>query len=84
MEISNGPKEAYKGFHLNDNWFFMRQKDGSVLIRHFVDNDSAETDVKLEIPAVGWCSIVASVSSEGETRLTWDLVVALHGKWTVK
>lgn len=74
-------------FHLKDNWHFWRNPNGNVCIEHRVYGDEVNElgermytiDVKLDVDAYGWCSIIASVSPEGETSEKWIAAKAFHG-----
>ena len=73
-------------FHWSDGWFFSRQPDGSVTMEHRVyENDRNELgermyhyDVKVNIPADEWCSIIASVSAGGEVDYRWYAARDFH------
>lgn len=74
-------------FHSSDNWFWSRNPNGTVVIEHRVlgteKNELGELmyiiDVKLPIDGYIWCSIIASVSPEGETEQKWIDAKAFHG-----
>lgn len=59
-------------FHWRDGWYFTRRDGGAVEIRQ-------HDKVALQIPALEWASIVASVSKRGETAETYKEARELHG-----
>lgn len=73
-------------FHWKDGWFFWRQPDGSVSFEHRVygseKNELGELmytiDAKDNIPPDSWCSIIASVSINGETSETFQSARKFH------
>lgn len=73
-------------FHWRDGWFFGRTPDGSVLFEHRVygteKNELGELmytiDVKENVPSDSWCSIIASVSVNGETAETFQTARKFH------
>ena len=70
-------------FHWKDRWHFERI-GSSVHIYHEVGGQGTDPighDVDIEIDSDSWASIVASVSVEGDTALTFRIVKALHGTY---
>ena len=72
-------------FHWKDNWFFERRPDGSVRIYHEdleadQEDEMVEHDVCLDIDADSWCSIMASVSAQGETAESFQEARNFHHK----
>ena len=72
-------------FHYKDNWYFDRLSDGSVQIYRGTHDISGfplypSTSLILEIDADSWCSIIASVSKDGENARTWELAKQLHNR----
>ncbi len=68
------------GFHWREGIFFKRVKSGVVRVTHFTSwNYSANYKV-WDIPATEWASIVASVSTEGETLERWNAAQDFHGR----
>lgn len=62
-------------FHAHSGWYFRRNADATVTIwADSTDGDPREVTFE---PAT-WASIVASVSSEGETSGTYREALALH------
>lgn len=59
-------------FHAKDGWYFRRCEDGSVTI--WAADDGAE----VTLPPDTWESVVAAVSAEGGTSLTFAAAKALH------
>lgn len=70
---------ARAGFHWRENWYFQREPDGSVHLRHFNGAETSVPDTDLTIPATEWASIVASVSKDGENGDTYRAALAFHG-----
>jgi hypothetical protein len=67
-------------FHAKDGWFFERLADGSVLIMKKQEaKDNSPIILHECFDRANWCSIVASVSAQGENSTTWDLANKLHG-----
>ncbi|HWB36633.1 MAG TPA: hypothetical protein VHA75_11475, partial [Rugosimonospora sp.] len=64
------------GFHAHSGWYFRRNSDGTVTIYADATEDGHPREVTFE-PST-WASIVASVSSEGETSATYREALALH------
>ncbi len=62
-------------FHWRDGWYFGRilGSKGDVIIR----NDQFG-GFSIIIDAASWCSIIASVSKEGETSESWQKANELH------
>ena len=65
-------------FHWKDNWYFERLDDGSVVIEK--KNDSKFPEVRIIIDPDSWCSIVVSVSAQGETAESFQEARNLHHK----
>lgn len=63
---------THEGFHAKDGWYFERQDDGSVKISAAVDRS---TEVITLDPST-WASIIASMSTEGETSQTYQRALA--------
>ena len=63
-------------YHWRDNWFFMREPDGSVSIKAPAGGD-IEARIAV-IPADEWASIIASVSASGDTAETYRLAQLFH------
>lgn len=78
-------KRYIEGFHFKDGWFFKRQEDGSVHIYHVppgfagAGDEAPEADAEVVIDFSSWASVVASVSSTGETSQSYQIASALHG-----
>lgn len=75
--------DRYQGeaneFHESDGWYFKRMPDGSVRIR-VVDWPEGKV-VREHVVASGpWCSVIATVSSWGETTEMWERAIELHGR----
>jgi len=66
-----------KGFHAHSGWYFRREDDGSVRI---LAPDSIGTHQRVDFDANTWASIVASVSSSGESGDTFRAALAFHGE----
>lgn len=70
-------------FHESDGWHFERIENGGVRIVKTSnclppDGDNVAEDHTIEPEA--WCSIVASVSPQGGTAISYDDAVKLHIK----
>lgn len=73
-------------FHWKDGWFFARQDNGSVTMEHRVyENAQNELgqqmyhyDVKVNIPANEWASIIATVSAGDEVDGRWQSALDFH------
>lgn len=70
-----------EGFHSAHGWWFKREDDGSVRVAYAplvgVDEPGPiEQDVKFT--ASMWNSIVASVSAQGDTPVTYGTAHRLH------
>lgn len=67
-------------FHQAKGLYFKREEDGSVTIRKA---SSAKPDApavfEQTIPSNEWASIVAAVSEGGETALSYQGALILHG-----
>lgn len=75
---TSAPRE---GFHWTGGWYFQRLPDGSVWVRrHYQEGASDLYDIGLTIPAPQWASIVASVSSAGETGNAWEAALTFHNR----
>ena len=61
-------------FHAKDGLTFERMEEGSVFITY--PGDSHEGEITLD--ADTWVSVVAAMSSGGETGETWRRARALH------
>ena len=68
-------QDAQRGFHAHDGWYFLRQPNGAVRITHY--DGYLQTQETFE--GFQWCSIIASVSPEGETSNNWGKALKLHG-----
>lgn len=66
-------------FHLENGWYFSREKDGNVKI---TKREDAEADAKLittiTMTADDWASVVASVCLDGETRDAHSAALHFH------
>jgi hypothetical protein len=74
-------------FHLREGFFFERQPDGSVRIVYAPPphNEPLNVLAEITVPPNEFASVMASVSSRGETSETWtEAVEYLTGKgpWT--
>lgn len=59
-------------FHWTDGWFFRREDDGAVRIRH-------NEESPITIPPNEWCSIVAHVAGKQyDTAVAHTLAEQLH------
>ena len=73
-------------FHSKDGWHWRRNENGSVSVEHHVygteKNELGELmytiDVKENIDADSWASIVASVSASGEAGGRWFTAREFH------
>lgn len=58
--------------HASDGFYFQRAEDGSVLIEHGSESTSLKPSE--------WASVVAFVSSRGESYQTWQDALEWHQK----
>lgn len=73
-------------FHWRDNIYFERLENGSVRIRKFtatpnfesVDWQYQPTEFDITIPGLEWCSIIATVSGDGETTEKYYAAIEYH------
>lgn len=73
-------------FHANNNLYFKRLEDGSVSVVKAVpalfypacDKNCLVIMEQWTIPASEWASVVAAVSSVGETSMTYKEALSLH------
>jgi hypothetical protein len=68
-------QDAQRGFHAHDGWYFLRQPNGAVRITHYDGYIQAQETFE----GFQWCSIIASVSPEGETSEQFGKALKLHG-----
>jgi len=73
-------REAIKGFHWQNDIYFIRQNDGSVKVMQIVDWNYTPNFTEWVIPPMHWASIVCSVSAEGETTDRWNAAQDFHGR----
>lgn len=66
-----------QGFHARDNWYFRREDDGSVRILA-PDSLGPGAHQVVTLDADTWASVVASVSSGGETAETFHAAQRFH------
>lgn len=69
--------EESPGFHARDGWFFRREDDGSVRVLG-PDSLGPGAHQVVTLDADAWASVVASVSSGGETFETFRAARSLH------
>lgn len=68
-----------KGFHWQDGWFFEREGK-NVIVKKFRDSKVGSPLIfRAIIPAYEWCSIIASMSGDGETSNKWIEAKKFHG-----
>lgn len=65
---------THTGFHAGDGWYFERGADDAVKISAAVDR-SSET---ITLTATEWASVVAAVSTLGESAETYQAALSLH------
>lgn len=75
-------------YHAKQGLYFVRRDDGSVLVQHYLTGtanggraDQAFVDVlnrEWDLTASEWASVVAAVSSSGESSETYDSALAFH------
>lgn len=70
-------KDAQRGFHWRDGYFFLRMPDCSVRLTKFDRHGVRE---QFTVPPNEWASIVCSVSAGGEDRARWDAAQDFHGR----
>lgn len=70
-----------RGFHWKNGWFFEREQGFmDVRIKIFENaKPGAPLKMSVEISAHEWCSIIASMSEEGETSKKWIEAKKFHG-----
>jgi len=66
-----------KGFHARDNWFFRREDDGSVRVMA-PDSMGPGAHQVVTLDENTWASVVASVSSGGETPESFQAAQRFH------
>lgn len=67
-------------FHLTDGWYFERLPEGKVrILKRESAHDKAPIVAEVVVDGPGWCSIIASMSAEGETSHKYDEAVEFHG-----
>ena len=72
-------------FHWKDEWYFERWDNGGVRIYHQdleadQEDEMVEYDVCLDIDVDSWCSIMASVSAQGDTAEAFQEARTFHHK----
>ena len=66
----------YPEHHWRRNWFFSRGVAGDV---HIVKRSGKSVTASATIPAAEWATIIASVSSEGDTAEKYTRAQRFHG-----
>jgi hypothetical protein len=66
------------GFHWQDDIYFRRMEDGSVLVTSFWQYNNSPQERKWTISSDAWASIVSSISASGETSETWGQAKTFH------
>ena len=67
-------------FHLKEGWFFERLPEGKVrILKRESASDEAPIVMEVVVDKPGWCSVISSVSAEGETSRKYDEAVEFHG-----
>lgn len=70
-------KDARRGFHWRDGYFFLRLPDGSVRLTKTGEYGAHD---QITIPAAEWASVVCSVSTLGEDSARWNAAQDFHGR----
>lgn len=64
-------------YHFRDGWYFGREEDGTVLVKHQAPSVDLPSFL-LNIPVDAWASIVAAVSQYGDTKESWEKARDFH------
>ena len=62
-------------YHWRDGFFFAREENGNVTLT--VPFEKGQIEI-FQIPADEWCSIISSVSLEGENSLSYRVAQKFH------
>lgn len=77
-------------FHFKNEIYFVREKDGSVTViqvRFFPETNSvpdtvcewhSKTYFDFNVPDLEWCSVLAAVSKEGSSAISYEKAKELH------
>ena len=71
-------EKVRKGFHWQNDTYFSRAEDGSVLITSFWQYNNYPQEQNWKIDENSWASIVSSVSATGETSESWLHIKEFH------